>query len=46
MIGSAPGPDTVAMLVLEIPASVVDHPEADTGEKPARQAGSEAEIAE
>lgn len=45
-IGPAPGPDTGATLVLEIPDSVVDHPDADTGEKPARQAGSEAEIAE
>lgn len=46
MIGPAPAPGPGAMLVLEIPSSVIQEPEggADVG-RPA-QAGSEAEIAE
>lgn len=44
-IGPAPGPEPGAMLVLEIPSSVIEHPDGN-GTRPARQTGSAAEIAE
>lgn len=46
MIGPAPGSEAGARLALDIPSSVIEHPDTDSSERPARQSGSEAEIAE